>query len=98
LSNKTIKEVAKIGFKNLLNIHLVLGNIDHALYAKLEKVNDFRNDIAHYLTTIDINNKKEKEKIAGAVRTAIDICDEISKKYVERLGERAKELTPPQAP
>ncbi|MBU0569466.1 hypothetical protein KKB40_01645, partial [Patescibacteria group bacterium] len=92
LSKKIVDEVTRIGFRTLTNIHLLLGNIDEALYCKLNLINKARNEIAHTLTTIDISGPTIKQQIKKSVQTAISICDEISAKYQERLGERAKEL------
>lgn len=89
-----VKDIQKIGFKNLLNIHLVLNNIDFALYNKLKEINDLRNEIAHELTTIDFRNNKTREKIRKKVMAAIVFCGEISKNYKRTLDEKAKKFLP----
>lgn len=87
-----IKTIERIGFYKLINIHLVLKNIDKDLYSKAIKLNEVRNDFAHKIIKIDINDKKNKNEIKKIALEGIIICYEIIELYKEFLDERVKKI------
>jgi hypothetical protein len=88
-SDNIIKEVQNAGFKNLLNAHLIIGNIDETLYKKIECLNDYRNEIAHNFTRINLTNERNCKKWETIVKKGIEFCKEVSEKYLEKANERA---------
>lgn len=82
--------IERISFSNLLHVNLMLQNIDEVLYTKIKQFNKQRNDFAHELITIDVNEQKIKEKMKKIVKNGIDILEEVSKLYTKNLDERAK--------
>lgn len=74
----------------MLHVHLILGNISELLYSKVKALNDSRNEFAHKIIKIDINDKVTKTKIKKIVLNGIEVCGEVFKLYKKTLDERAK--------
>src|SRR3989338_575963 len=81
LSKKIINEFYRINFKNLLLIHLSLGNVDQEIYNNILHLNNVRNTLAHNLIIIDYANKINKEKIQNHVMDSIEVCEKIINLY-----------------
>ncbi len=81
------------GFARILTTHFILNNINLEMYKKLRELNKIRNEIAHELPFIDIQNQRNKEKIKGAIDSWIDCCKEISKSYKNALDKRAEAIS-----
>lgn len=89
LKKTIIEETGRINFKNVLLIHAILGNVDVILYEKTSEINRVRNDLAHDIITIDMNDEKTKKKIRKFVTVGIQVCDEIFKLYKQSLDKKA---------
>ena len=89
-SQSVSDSIERISFSNLLHVNLMLQNIDEVLYTKIKQFNKQRNDFAHELITIDVNEPKIKEKMEKIVKNGIDILEDVSKSYSKTLEERAK--------
>lgn len=76
-----MNELERISFKNLLLIHLSLGNINPEMYNNVLRLNNVRNTLAHRLIIIDYSNKANKEKIQNHVLNSITAYEEIAKLY-----------------
>lgn len=76
-----MKELERISFKNLLLIHLSLGNINPGMYNNILRLNNVRNTLAHKLIIIDYSSKANKEKIQNHVRDSVSACEEIAMLY-----------------
>src|SRR3989344_2607458 len=61
LGKRFMKELEHISFKNLLLIHLSLGNINPGMYNNILRLNNVRNTLAHRLIIIDYSSKTNKE-------------------------------------
>ena len=86
------RELEHINFKNILLIHLSLGNIDPVIYNNILRLNNVRNTLAHKLIIIDYSNKMNKEKIHGHVMNSISVCEEIVKLYNQELNAKSISL------
>ena len=71
------ENIERMSFFTLNNIHLLLGNIKNKLYSKLEELNKKRNDFAHEIIKIDINNSNTKNKIKNIVVLGINVFEEV---------------------
>ena len=76
-----MKELGRISLKNLLFIHLSLGNISPVIYNNILSLNNVRNTLAHKLIIIDYSSKVNKEKIQNHVKNSISLCEEIAMLY-----------------
>jgi hypothetical protein len=92
LKENILDDFDRMSFRNLVIIHSILGNINVKLFDKIQQLNKLRNDLAHELIQIDMNDNKNKKKIGNSARNGISICDEIFNLYKKRLDEKAKSL------
>lgn len=87
-SKEIISNIDRMGFYNLLHVHVILGHIDKNLYSKIRELNEKRNSIAHRLIIIDTNNTKTKKYLKKIVLSGIDVCGEVFKLYRKTLDEK----------
>lgn len=92
LTKEIIHDFDRMSFKNLILIHAILGSFDLKLFNKITKINELRNDLAHELIQIDMNDQKNKKKIGDSARFGIKICDEIFNSYKKKLEAKAEEI------
>ncbi len=90
IKKTVVEETERISFHHILIIHTILGNIDHALHGKLEQLNRTRNNLAHGLVSIDLQNEKTKRSIGNSSRSGIKICDNIFDLYKKDLDRKSK--------
>jgi hypothetical protein len=92
ITKDRIIEIEKIRFREIILVHLALGNIPYRLFTDLASLNKIRNNFAHHLTQIDYKNPKEKFKLKTAAQWGIALCDEVYSLYFKKLVERSRHV------
>jgi hypothetical protein len=92
-TKQTFEFMERVPFATVLHIHHILGSFDYKLYKQINDFNETRNNLAHDLIKMDINDNKTKDKLKRSASYGIKICDEIFKLYKKELDKKQKKVT-----
>jgi len=90
INRRVIDDIERAGFKYLLNINFILGNISFKLYNRTENFNKRRNKIVHELISMNVNNPKIKRMIIKEIKNGLDIYKQLLEIYNKKIKERTK--------
>lgn len=92
ISEKVKKDVQRLGFEAFLKIHLILNNIDKKLYDDCAEFNSSRNDFAHKIITINIQDEETRNGIIKSVKDGLGICKRVLRIYEKAVKKKSETI------
>ncbi len=93
ISEEVQNNIDRIGFIGFANIHLLMGNINQELYAKLKKLNTARNSIIHGIRDIKLHDKKTEQGLRKNIEDGIKLYRTLFILYKKKLDTAREKFT-----